>query len=115
MANTEPSTTIPTWTLGDRLSKALDHSGVSVAEMADHLGVSRNTVGNYTSGRTSPRRAVMAMWALRTGVPFEWLMTGDVPTDPPTPTGGLISTGSSSACTRSDQSNVVTLATARAA
>jgi transcriptional regulator with XRE-family HTH domain len=74
----QPTTNVPTWTLGDRLAKSLDHAGVSVADMAEHLGVSRNTVGNYTSGRTEPRKVVVMAWALRCGVPLEWLTTGEL-------------------------------------
>lgn len=46
--------------------------------MAAELGVARNTVGNYLAGRTSPARSVLRVWALRTGVPFEWLLNGDI-------------------------------------
>lgn len=75
------TTTIPTWTLGDRLAKALDISNVTVQEMADELGVSRTTVSNYMHGRTHPSRSVGRIWALRTGVPFAWLITGNTDID----------------------------------
>lgn len=92
MAQHSPShsSSIPTWTLGDRLAKALDHSGVSVADMADELGVSRNTVGNYIAGRTAPKRAVVAAWALLTGVPRDWLLTGDVDLTGRDPNEGVV-------------------------
>lgn len=35
---------IPEWDLADRMRKSLRHSGVGVQEMADYLGVARNTV-----------------------------------------------------------------------
>jgi transcriptional regulator with XRE-family HTH domain len=57
---------------------ALEASDVKVAEMADELGVGRNTVGNYLAGRTQPSRSTLRVWALRTGVPFEWLLTGTI-------------------------------------
>ena len=71
--------TIPEWTKGDRLAKALKSAGVSVQDMADYLGVSRQTVGNYVSGRTQLTRGDMRLWAMRCGVPLEWLETGERP------------------------------------
>ena len=67
---------IPEWTMQDRMAKALDVANVAVSEMADELGVSRNTVSNYIHNRTSPSRSVLRVWALRTGVPFGWLTGG---------------------------------------
>lgn len=69
---------IPAWTLGDRLRKSLRDAGVSVQEMAEHLDVSRNTIGNWLSDRTGrPSRSALMVWAMRCGVPFEWLLTGE--------------------------------------
>ena len=65
--------THPTFHLGDRLAKALDVSGVGVAQMALKLGVSRQTIGNYLSGRTRPKLATLRVWAEETGVDLEWL------------------------------------------
>ena|SRR5690242_7435784 len=75
---------VPTWDLGDRLGKALRVAGVSVHEMAEYLGVSRNTVSNYTSCRVTPDRRTRMLWALRTGVSLAWLETGK---EPPAPDG----------------------------
>ena len=80
---TLPIGNVPTWDVADRLSKALRESGVGVGEMADYLGVSRNTVGNYPSGRTNPDRATVIAWALRTGVAFAWLSGRSNPGDTP--------------------------------
>ena len=65
------------WTLGDRLAKARRHAGLTSSEMGDELGVTRYTVHNYETDRTTPRRATLIAWALRCGVPFEWLAHGD--------------------------------------
>jgi transcriptional regulator with XRE-family HTH domain len=73
---TPESITTPQFHLGDRLRKALDHSSTSVQAMADELGVSRTTVSNYMALRTSPNRATLRVWALRCGVPFDWLAHG---------------------------------------
>jgi transcriptional regulator with XRE-family HTH domain len=79
---------IPQWTTGDRLRKAREQTGLGRSDFADELGVSRNTVMNYESGRTQRHaRIVLRAWALRTGVPFEWLRTGDAPPGPIIPGG----------------------------
>ena len=62
--------------MGDRLGKSLDYAGISVAEMAAFLGISRNTVGNYIAERTHIPNPTLILWAWRTGVPREWLMSG---------------------------------------
>lgn len=85
----QPHSSVPTWDLSDRMSKALRHAGVPVQGMAEYLGVSRNTVGNYLHGRTVPDKRTMRLWAIRCGVPLEWLETGvvtegDGPPEPPT-------------------------------
>ena len=67
------------------MRKALRTSGVGAAEMADYLGVSRNTVSNWINGHHPPRGAYLRLWALRTGVPFEWLERGEVMTTGDTP------------------------------
>ncbi|WP_408636117.1 helix-turn-helix domain-containing protein [Nocardioides baekrokdamisoli] len=67
------------WDLADRLRKALRVSGVGVQEMADELEVERNTVGRYINGRGVPNRATLVVWALKTGVPIEWLTNAESP------------------------------------
>lgn len=69
------------WSFGlsDRLAKAMSVAGMSNSEMADALDVSRNTITNYTSGRTKPSRLQIREWAVRTGAPLEWLETGERP------------------------------------
>lgn len=77
-----PEETGSPWAFGmrHRLALALEISGTSVQEMAVELGVSANTVGNYTSGRTTPKHATLRIWAMRTGAPLEWILTGVDPT-----------------------------------
>lgn len=65
--------------LHDRLRKALEVAGVSVQDMATACGVSRNTVGNWLSGRTAPSRGVLMLWSTVTDAPLNWLETGAVP------------------------------------
>lgn len=62
-----------------RLRLALELSGVERTEMADYLGVRREAVSTWLSGRVNPKKATLRLWAFRTGVPLEWLETGQVP------------------------------------
>ena len=78
--------------LSDRLAKALHVAGVSTTEMADELEVARSTISNYLNGHTTPKSLYLRIWALKTGVPLEWLETGHFPETPetekaPTPKG----------------------------
>ena len=60
------------------MRKALRVSGVSAGEMAAYLGVGRNTVSTWVNGKIEPNLQTLRLWALRTGVPFEWLHHGDM-------------------------------------
>ena len=72
-----PAGAVPEWTLGDRLDKAQRVSGLTDAELMEALGVGhRNTLGNWKSGRSKPSRANVLVWAMATGVDFDWLWTG---------------------------------------
>lgn len=55
---------------------ALEYGNVSVTEIAAELGVSRTTISNYLHGRTPARRSDLVVWALRCGVPLDWLLDG---------------------------------------
>jgi transcriptional regulator with XRE-family HTH domain len=78
---------IPEETIGDRLRRSLKHSKVTVQDMAVHLEVSRNTVGNYINDHVRIPGGYLKLWAMRTGVPIEWLRTGEGET-PHQPEGG---------------------------
>lgn len=67
------------FTMADRLEKALAFADVSVQDMADALGVSRQTVSNYTAGRTRPSKLAIREWSMRTGAPLAWILTGQFP------------------------------------
>lgn len=67
---------LPVFEMRHRLQLALEFGNVSVVEMADYLEVSRTTVSNYLHGRTQPRRRDLRSWALRCGVPFDWIVEG---------------------------------------
>ena len=61
-----------------RLAIALDRAGMSYIEMAEYLDVDPSTVSKWLHGVRNPKRGNVIAWALRTGVPFEWLATGGI-------------------------------------
>lgn len=69
---------VPEWTLGDRMRRSLDEvrPPLSVAGMAEYLGVTRGTVSTWLNGRIRPGTTTLRAWALRTGCDFRWLETG---------------------------------------
>lgn len=67
---------VPEWDLTDRLRKTLRDAGLTTSDMADYLGVSRNTIGSWTGGKITPGIASLRAWAMACGVPFEWLKDG---------------------------------------
>lgn len=83
MRQTEPMTTqpetdlIPEWTLGWRLQRSLTFAEMTVQGMADELGTSRGTISRWCNDHNRPRQSDLKLWALRTGVPFKWLLYGD--------------------------------------
>jgi len=80
-------TRTPVWTIADRMGKARREAGLSTAEMADLLGVSRQTVGNWEAGRVKPSKATLLAWSTYTDVALGWILTGsDNPQDPGTVT-----------------------------
>ena len=76
----ETTGNVPEFDLADRMRKSLRHADLGVQGMADYLDVTRGTVGNWINGRIHPSTQTLRLWALRTGVPFKWLETGETPT-----------------------------------
>ena len=74
MAPGGPDELVPEWDQADKMRKALRHAGVSVQEIADYLGVARNTVSTWINGHIPPSTQTVRLWSIRTGVPYEWLM-----------------------------------------
>lgn len=83
---------IPEWTLGDRLRKARQLTGMTVAQFAQRIGVSDRTINNAEGDKRTVRRITLNAWALATGVSARWLESGEGhPTLVP-PGGGLPTT-----------------------
>lgn len=93
----------------DWLAKALDASGVTSAEMADYLGVSRNTISNYINGRTEPKLQTLRLWAMRTGVPLSFLVSGVLADDSGPNNGGPLSASEKITIGLPAKSNVIPL------
>lgn len=76
--------TIPEFGLSDRLRKAREFSGMDIKAFAAHIGVSRNTIGNYESADYDKKRqeSTIKLWAMGSGVPLAWIQAGTVPTGP---------------------------------
>jgi transcriptional regulator with XRE-family HTH domain len=70
---------VPTFDQADRLAKARKFAGLDQGQLADAIGISRNSVSNYEAGKTTPRIIVLRAWAMATGVPVEWLLEGKMP------------------------------------
>ena len=73
--------------IADRLRKARELAGYDQSQMADLIDVSRATVSNYEHRHTRPMINNVKMWALATGLPFEWIWTGRWPGTNPRDTG----------------------------
>lgn len=87
MTTAQQTGMIPSWTLGDRLRKAREVAGISQAELARAIAVSRNTVSNAEGGRVAPRQIVLNAWSLATGVPLAWIQHGEAANEQPRPDG----------------------------
>ena len=79
---------IPEFTQADRLRKSRELTGLNSYDFAEKVGVSQKSINNAESGRTQPRKILLNAWALATGVPLEWLETGQAPRPQPHPGGG---------------------------
>ncbi len=83
---------VPEWTLGWRLNRALSHAGISAADMAADLGVSRATVSRWINDHGAPPRVgYVKLWAMRCGVSLEWVLAWPAERRQLTPVGGGLS------------------------
>jgi transcriptional regulator with XRE-family HTH domain len=65
------------FTKGDRMKRSIKVAGLSRGEMAEYLGVEPTTVSTWMNDRIEPSTQTLRLWALRTGAPYEWLVTGE--------------------------------------
>lgn len=60
----------------DRIRKIRRNLDLTQQEFADKLGIKRNTIANYESGRNEPIDAVVSLICREFNVSEEWLRTG---------------------------------------
>lgn len=61
----------------DRIKLMRKKLGITQQEMADRIGIKRNTVANYETGRNEPIDAVVSLICREFGVNEVWLRTGE--------------------------------------
>lgn len=61
------------WTTGDRLRKTRTLAGMSTGEIAEALGVSRNTITRWEHDKVTPRQRDLIAWGAITGAGVTWL------------------------------------------
>lgn len=69
-----------------KLRKALD---LTQQEFADRIGIKRNTIANYESGRNEPIDSVISLICREFNVNEEWLRTGEGEMFAPAPSSAL--------------------------
>ena len=80
---------IPQIEVRHRLRIAREFAGLDQGQLADRIGVSRNTISNAECGAVNARKIVVNAWALACGVPASWITTGEHPGPGDGPTSGL--------------------------
>jgi DNA-binding XRE family transcriptional regulator len=74
---------VPPIEVRHRLRIAREYAGLEQDELADLIGVSRNTIGNAEKGRVKPRKITLNAWGLACGVPVSWIEKGVPDCGPP--------------------------------
>lgn len=62
-------------------------TGLTQVQFAERVGLSRATVNNSELNKSQPRKSVVLLWAMETGVDRDWLMTGAANNETPDPDG----------------------------
>lgn len=70
---------IPEISIRHRLRIAREEAGYDQGQLAELIGVGRNTVSNAEAGKTNPRKVMVNAWAMATGVPADWLLHSETP------------------------------------
>ena len=67
---------IPEWTVGERLRKAREDSGLSQEDLGREISVSKRQIVYYENNSKTPKHGEFLLWQMITRVPAEWLKTG---------------------------------------
>lgn len=65
--------------MGERIKELRKALGLTQQEFADRIGVKRNTIAQYESGRNEPIDAVISLICLAYDVNEGWLRSGEKP------------------------------------
>lgn len=63
--------------MGDRIKELRKALGLTQQEFSDRIGVKRNTIAQYESGRNAPIDAVVSLICREFNVNEEWLRNGE--------------------------------------
>lgn len=69
--------TVPGWRLSHRLQRAREHANLDQAQLAERIGVSRQSVSNYERGLRIPTAALIESWSEATNVDADWIREGE--------------------------------------
>ena len=83
---------VPDFEMRHRLQLARESAGLRRDELAARMEVSRNSIINAETGRTTPRKLMLNAWALACGVPVSWIITGEPPANNPDGGGAILRT-----------------------
>ena len=72
-----PEPAVPQFTIGDRLRKAREFSGMDMNDLAAAIDIHRQTIARYESGVARPKRYVLLSWSVATGVDLAWIQGPD--------------------------------------
>ncbi len=75
-------------TTGQRMTRARLWVGLGQQEIAEMLGRTRQTVGNWERDAVEPPFSAVAQWARITGRSLDWIAFGDETENSPTANGG---------------------------
>jgi transcriptional regulator with XRE-family HTH domain len=79
MAVTMRSGAIPKQRLHHRITMAMEFAEMGPSDLAEALGVHRNSVSAWINGRGKPKPPTLIAIASVTDVDLEWLVSGKVP------------------------------------
>lgn len=74
----------------DRIKAVRKENGLTQTEFAERLGVSRDVIATYESGRVVPGDSILKLISKEFSVSFAWLKTGDGPMEDPMPDDAVI-------------------------
>ena len=67
---------VPEFTLGDRLRKAREVSGMEMQDLAALIDIHRQSVARYEQGIAVPKQHVLLSWSMVTGIDLQWIVSG---------------------------------------